>query len=194
VRSARGGRGGASLGVGSLEIRVDGDSPDGSERRWASFASTSRRALAMAAGELKGGRSRGQARGCSPILTSGSTVLTSGSWWRRSKAASRSGATRSCVGPSSSISPQWSSSKPPMEHPWSSGAPLSLPCSNASNPGGEKAWAREERPTLHVLLPSPLGDDDFCVDDASSVQKANGGMPLGFCNSLLESVFGSFES
>jgi hypothetical protein len=43
-------------------------------------------------------------------------------------------------------------------------------------------------------LPSPLGDDDFCVDDASSVQKANGGMPLGFCNSLLESVFGSFES
>ena len=41
---------------------------------------------------------------------------------------------------------------------------------------------------MHLLLPLPIGDEDFCVGDASTMYKANGGMPLPFCISLLDSV------
>jgi hypothetical protein len=41
---------------------------------------------------------------------------------------------------------------------------------------------------LHLLLPALVGDVDFCMIDVSTVYEANGGMPLPFCNTLLDSV------
>ena len=50
--------------------------------------------------------------------------------------------------------------------------------------------AREERPVvMHVLLHLPVGDENFCVGDEFTVYEVNGGMPLTFCISLLESVY-----
>ena len=41
---------------------------------------------------------------------------------------------------------------------------------------------------MHLLLPLPVGDKDFYAGDEFTVYEANGGMPLPFCISLLESV------
>jgi hypothetical protein len=45
--------------------------------------------------------------------------------------------------------PRYPRSRAPPSHPWSSGAPVSLPCNSASDPCGEEARAREKRPALH---------------------------------------------
>ena len=67
------------------------------------------------------------------------------------------------------------------------------PASSVACPGGTFAGftsgAREERPAvMHLFLPPPVGDEDFCVGDEFTVYDANGEMPLLFCISLLESV------
>ena len=56
----------------------------------------------------------------------------------------------------------------------------------------QAARERNGRRVMHLLLPPPVGDEVFCVGDASTVYEANGGMPLPFCISLLESVLGSY--
>ena len=52
----------------------------------------------------------------------------------------------------------------------------------------QAARERNGRPVMHLLLPPPVGDEDFCVGDASTVYEANRGMPLSFCISLLDAV------
>jgi hypothetical protein len=55
------------------------------------------------------------------------------------------------------------------------------------SPLSQAAGERNGR-VMHMVLPPPVGDEDFCVDYTSSVYEANGGLSLPFCNSLLESV------
>lgn len=59
----------------------------------------------------------------------------------------------------------------------------------ASPPAGFTSGVREELPAvMHLFLPPPVGDEDFCVGDKFIVYDANGEMPLLFCIRLLESV------